>query len=55
MINKSLLETRAIQKITLGTHLDVELSHDERMTLDALAARVMGDRYDTVDMAGSNS
>ena len=25
---------------------DVELSHDERMNLDALAARVMGDRYD---------
>ena len=25
---------------------DVELSHNERMTLDVLAARVMGDRYD---------
>ena len=34
---------------------DVELSHNERMTLDALAARVMGDRYDTGDMAGINS
>ena len=27
----------------------------QRMTLDALAARVMGDRYDTGDMAGINS
>jgi len=44
-----------MQKITLGTHLDVELSHDERITLDALAARLMGDRYDTGDMAGINS
>ena len=32
----------------------VELSHDERMTLDALAARVMGDRYDPWGMAGIN-
>jgi len=33
---------------------DVELSHAERITLDALAARVMGDRYDTWGMAGIN-
>jgi aryl-alcohol dehydrogenase-like predicted oxidoreductase len=31
---------------------DVELSHNERMTLDALAGRVMGDRYDKGGMAG---
>ena len=43
-----------MQKITLGTHLDMELSHDERITLDALTARVLGDRYDTWDMAGIN-
>jgi aryl-alcohol dehydrogenase-like predicted oxidoreductase len=33
---------------------DVELSHNERLTLDALAARVMGDRYDKWGMAGIN-
>ena len=33
---------------------DLELSHAERITLDALAARVMGDRYDTWGMAGIN-
>jgi aryl-alcohol dehydrogenase-like predicted oxidoreductase len=33
---------------------DVELSHAERITLDALAARVIGDRYDTWGMAGIN-
>ena len=33
---------------------DVELSHAERITLDALAARVLGDRYDTWGMAGIN-
>ena len=43
-----------MQKITLGTHLDMELSHDERITLDGLAARVLGDRYDTGGMAGIN-
>jgi hypothetical protein len=32
----------------------VDLSHNERMTLDALAARVMGDRYDKWGMAGIN-
>ena len=40
-------------KANLGAY-DVELSHDEQMTLDALAARVLGDRYDTWDMAGIN-
>ena len=40
-------------KANLGA-CNVELSHDERMTLDALAARVMGDRYDTWGMAGIN-
>lgn len=33
---------------------DVELSDAERITLDALAARVLGDRYDTWGMAGIN-
>lgn len=33
---------------------DVELSHKERITLDALTARVMGDRYDTWGMAAIN-
>jgi aryl-alcohol dehydrogenase-like predicted oxidoreductase len=33
---------------------DVELSHQERMTLEALAGRVMGDRYDKGGMAGIN-
>ena len=33
---------------------DLELSHTERITLDALAARVLGDRYDTWGMAGIN-
>ncbi len=33
---------------------DVVLSHNERMTLDALAGRVMGDRYDKWGMAGIN-
>jgi aryl-alcohol dehydrogenase-like predicted oxidoreductase len=33
---------------------DVELSHAERITLDALAVRVVGDRYDTWGMAGIN-
>ena len=40
-------------KANLGA-CNVELSRDERMTLDALAARVMGDRYDTWGMAGIN-
>lgn len=40
-------------KANLGA-CDLELSHAERMTLDALAARVMGDRYDTWGMAGIN-
>ena len=40
-------------KANLGA-CDVELSNNERMTLDALAARVMGDRYDTWGMAGIN-
>ena len=40
-------------KANLGA-CNVELSHDERLTLDALAARVMGDRYDTWGMAGIN-
>ena len=43
-----------MQKKTLCTLLDMELSHAERITLDALAARVMGDRYDTWGMAGIN-
>gem|GEM_PF-6953138 len=33
---------------------DVELSHADRITLDALAARVLGHRYDTWGMAGIN-
>ncbi len=37
----------------LGAY-DVELSSDERMALDALADRVMGDRYDEWGMAGIN-
>ena len=40
-------------KANLGA-CDLELSHAERMTLDALAARVIGDRYDTWGMAGIN-
>jgi len=40
-------------KANLGA-CDLELSHAERITLDALAARVMGDRYDTWGMAGIN-
>ncbi|MFO0118713.1 MAG: aldo/keto reductase, partial [Cyanobium sp.] len=40
-------------KANLGA-CDVELSNNERMTLDALAARVMGDRYDRWGMAGIN-
>jgi aryl-alcohol dehydrogenase-like predicted oxidoreductase len=40
-------------KANLGA-CDVELSNNERITLDALAARVMGDRYDTWGMAGIN-
>ena len=40
-------------KANLGA-CDVELSNNERMTLDELAARVMGDRYDTWGMAGIN-
>jgi aryl-alcohol dehydrogenase-like predicted oxidoreductase len=40
-------------KANLGA-CDVELSSNERMTLDALAARVMGDRYETWGMAGIN-
>ena len=40
-------------KANLGA-CDVELSHAERITLDALAARVLGDRYDTWGMAGIN-
>jgi aryl-alcohol dehydrogenase-like predicted oxidoreductase len=40
-------------KANLGA-CDVELSHNERMSLDALAARVMGDRYDKWGMAGIN-
>jgi aryl-alcohol dehydrogenase-like predicted oxidoreductase len=40
-------------KANLGA-CDLELSHAERMTLDALAARVLGDRYDTWGMAGIN-
>lgn len=37
----------------LGAY-DVELSNDERVALDALADRVMGDRYDEWGMAGIN-
>jgi len=37
-------------KSNLGAY-DVELSNDERVTLDALADRVMGDRYDEWGMA----
>jgi len=40
-------------KANLGA-CDQKLSHAERMTLDALAARVVGDRYDTWGMAGIN-
>jgi aryl-alcohol dehydrogenase-like predicted oxidoreductase len=40
-------------KANLGA-CDLELSHAERITLDALAARVVGDRYDTWGMAGIN-
>jgi aryl-alcohol dehydrogenase-like predicted oxidoreductase len=40
-------------KANLGAG-DVELSHAERITLDALADRVLGDRYDTWGMAGIN-
>ena len=40
-------------KASLGAS-DVELSHDERVTLDGLAARVIGDRYDKGGMAGIN-
>ncbi len=40
-------------KANLGA-CDLELSHAERITLDALAARVMGDRYDPWGMAGIN-
>ncbi len=40
-------------KANLGA-CDVELSNNERMTLDELDARVMGDRYDTRGMAGIN-
>jgi aryl-alcohol dehydrogenase-like predicted oxidoreductase len=40
-------------KANLGA-CDLELSNAERITLDALAARVMGDRYDTWGMAGIN-
>lgn len=40
-------------KANLGA-CDLELSHAERITLDALAARVLGDRYDTWGMAGIN-
>jgi len=40
-------------KSNLGAY-DVELSNDERVTLDALADRVMGDRYDEWGMASIN-
>jgi len=40
-------------KANLGA-CDLELSHAERITLDALAARVLGDRYDAWGMAGIN-
>lgn len=40
-------------KANLGA-CNVELSHDERMTLDGLAARVIGDRYDKGGMRGIN-
>jgi aryl-alcohol dehydrogenase-like predicted oxidoreductase len=40
-------------KANLGA-CDLELSHAERITLDGLAARVLGDRYDTWGMAGIN-
>ena len=40
-------------KANLGA-CDLELSHAERITLDALAARVLGDRYDPWGMAGIN-
>jgi aryl-alcohol dehydrogenase-like predicted oxidoreductase len=41
-------------KSNLGAY-DVELSNDERVILDALADRVMGNRYDEWGMAGINS
>ena len=40
-------------KSNLGAY-DVELSSDEQVALDALADRVMGDRYDEWGMAGIN-
>jgi len=40
-------------KANLGA-CDLELSHAERITLDALAVRVVGSRYDTWGMAGIN-
>jgi aryl-alcohol dehydrogenase-like predicted oxidoreductase len=40
-------------KANLGAY-DVELSDDEQMALDALADRVMGDRYDEWGMASIN-
>lgn len=40
-------------KSNLGAY-DVQLSNDEQVTLDALADRVMGDRYDEWGMAGIN-
>jgi len=40
-------------KANLGA-CDLELSNAERITLDALAARVLGDRYDSWGMAGIN-
>jgi aryl-alcohol dehydrogenase-like predicted oxidoreductase len=40
-------------KANLGA-CDVELSHNERKTLEGLAARVLGDRYDKGGMAGIN-
>ena len=40
-------------KSNLGAY-DVELSADERETLDTLADRVVGDRYDEWGMAGIN-
>jgi aryl-alcohol dehydrogenase-like predicted oxidoreductase len=40
-------------KSNLGAY-DVELSNDEQVALDALADRVMGDRYDEWGMAGIN-
>jgi aryl-alcohol dehydrogenase-like predicted oxidoreductase len=40
-------------KSNLGSY-DVELSDDDKVTLDALAGRVMGDRYDEWGMASIN-